>query len=100
MSGRSPEHRCPVHETLTGSVLPGTWDREYRITGVVIACDGERELNVSNLSCHPHLSDLCRSMVRVSGVTSWHGAREGILVEDFQILDPGTDVTIKAEREK
>ncbi len=100
MKGQSPEHIAPVHESLTGSVLPDTWDGDYRVTGVVIACEGERELAVSNLSSHPHLSDLCRSMIRVSGMTSRHGGREEIFVEDFRLLDPDTGITMKKGSKK
>jgi len=82
-----------MHETVTGSVLPNSWDKEYRVTGVVIACDSERELEVVNLYSHPELAGLCRSMVAVTGVVMMQGEREQIQVEHFRVLETDADLT-------
>lgn len=79
--------RRPVHETVIGSVLPNSWDSEYRVTGVVIACESERDLEVVNFSSYPELSTLCRAMVAVTGIVMVQGDRELIQVENIRVLE-------------
>ena len=88
----------PVHETVIGSVLPNSWDNEYRVTGVVIACESERDLEVINFSSHPELSRLCRAMVAVTGIVRVLGDREEIQVEKVRVLDGDTKLAPNNQR--
>ena len=90
--------RRPVHETVIGSVLPNSWDNEYQVTGVVIACESERDLEVINFSSHPELSRLCRAMVAVTGIIRVQGDREQILVEKVRVLDVDTNAASNNQR--
>jgi hypothetical protein len=78
-----------VLETVSGSLFPCDWDGNFRVTALLIACNGERELEIANLACHPGLIGLCPSMVRVRGLVSpGYGDRERIVVKEYSLLDP------------
>jgi len=92
--GQLPEN-SPVRETVTGCIVPDAWDNKYRVTGVVIACNNERELEVVNLTAHPELSGLCMSRITATGIVMVRDGREQIQVENFRVLTTDASVNLQ-----
>lgn len=73
-------------ETIRGVVVPAHWDSEFRVTGILIACPGEREVRVENLDSFPMLKSLERNEVQLTGTVEKVGPMETIVVNSFQPL--------------
>lgn len=76
----------PSRETIRGVVVPAQWDSEYRVTGLLIACPGEREVRVGNLDSFPMLRLLERTEVVLTGTVQKDGFSETILIDRIQPL--------------
>ncbi|WP_419788406.1 hypothetical protein [Pseudodesulfovibrio sp.] len=73
-------------ETIRGMVVPSQWDDQFRVTGILIACLGEREVRVGNLESFPELRTLERAEVRLTGTVDRVGDVETIHVESVSPL--------------
>lgn len=73
-------------ETIRGVVVPAQWDREFRVTGFLIACPDEREVRVSNLESFPMLKLLERSEVELTGTVETDGLAETIVIDHIRPL--------------
>ena len=76
-----------VPETITGEVIPNEWDGSFRVTGVVIACDKERDLLVDHAENHPDLLENRPGRVQATGLIRTDGGREYIRILSYNRLD-------------
>ncbi|BDQ35042.1 hypothetical protein [Pseudodesulfovibrio portus] len=76
----------PSRETLRGVIVPSQWDNEFRVTGMLIACPGEREVRVANLEAFPMLHLLERTEVELTGTVRKDGIAETIHIDRIQSL--------------
>ena len=83
---RRPNTTPPSRETLRGVVVPAQWDSQYRVTGMLIACPGEREVRVGNLEAFPMLHLLERTEVELTGTVQRDGVAETIHIDRIQRL--------------
>ena len=83
---RQANNTRPSKETIRGVVVPAQWDSEYRVTGLLIACPGEREVRVGNLDSFPMLRLLERTEVVLTGTVKKDGLAETILIDRIQPL--------------
>lgn len=83
---RQADDAPPSRETIRGVVVPAQWDSEYRVTGLLIACPGEREVRVGNLDSFPMLRLLERTEVVLTGTVKKDGFSETILIDRIQPL--------------
>ncbi|MDD3310590.1 hypothetical protein [Pseudodesulfovibrio sp.] len=75
-----------LKETIRGVVVPAQWDDQFRVTDILIACLGEREVRVGNLESFPVLRTLERTEVRLTGTVKRDGGVEVIHVESVAPL--------------
>lgn len=80
----APQHK----ETIRGVVVPEQWDDQFRITEVLIACKGEREILVENLGTFPALLSFTQTEAVFTGTVRRRGAAEYIVVESVSPVDP------------
>lgn len=83
---RQDEKNWTSRETIRGVVVPAQWDKEYRVTGLLIACPDEREVRVGNLESFPMLKNLERREVKLTGAVRKEGAVETIDIDRVQPL--------------
>ena len=76
-------------EIIRGVVVPEQWDDQFRITEVLIACKGEREILVENLDTFPALLSFTQTEAVFTGVVQRRGSAESIVVESVSPVDPG-----------
>ena len=76
----------PLRETIRGVVVPAQWDDQFRVTDILIACLGEREVRVGNLDSFPVLRTLERAEVSLTGTVRRDGGVETIHVESVAPL--------------
>jgi len=81
-----PDNAHPLKETIRGVVVPAQWDDQFRVTDILIACLGEREVRVGNLESFPVLRTLERTEVRLTGTVERDGDVETIHVESVAPL--------------
>lgn len=74
-------------ETIRGVIIPSGWDEQFRVTGLLIACKGEREIKVVNPDAFPVLLPLARMEAQVSGIVKKEGGRETIHVDSVLPLN-------------
>lgn len=74
-------------ETIRGVVVPSQWDREFQVTGFLIACPDEREVRVGNLESFPMLKLLERSEVELTGTVQMEGLAETIVIDKLRPLN-------------
>lgn len=72
-------------ETIRGVVVPRDWDSHFQVTGMLIACKGEREIRVENLNKFPHLVDLSQQEALITGTIKSDGAIESIVIEKIEL---------------
>ncbi len=75
-------------ETIRGVVVPEQWDDQFRVTEVLIACKGEREILVENLDSFPTLLSFTQTEAVFTGTVRQQGATEFIVVESVSLIDP------------
>ena len=83
----SPEDISRRKETIRGVVVPEQWDDQFRVTKVLIACKGERELLVENLDAFPALLSYARTEAVFTGTVRRRGTAESIVVESVSPVD-------------
>ena len=71
-------------ETVCGTIVPAHWDNEFRVTGILIACPGEREIRITNLDSFPMLKLLERKVVELTGQVKREGAIETMHIESVR----------------
>jgi hypothetical protein len=84
---QSPHPIARRKETVRGVVVPEQWDDQYRVTEVLIACKGERELLVENLDSFPALLSFTRTEAVFTGTVRQRGSAESIVVESVSPVD-------------
>lgn len=93
--GKQPRNPLNHTESVVGVLIPTGWNEQFAVTDMALACDGEREIAVGNLSEHPEMHAIMRRRVRVSGLISRKGMTETIkviacqLAEDSELRVPG-----------
>ncbi len=78
-------------EIVEGVLIPDGWNKDYAVTSLFIACDGEREIAIGNLDDHPELVTMLRKRVRVTGLVARGKTRESIEVESVLSLNAETE---------
>ena len=74
-------------ETVTGVLVAANWDQEYKVTGVVIACEGERDIHVINSQALPELAFLMGKRVSATGAVFRKSGVESMRVRHCYPLD-------------
>ena len=74
-------------ETVRGVVVPEQWDDQFRVTEVLIACKGERELLVENLESFPSLLSYARTEALFTGTVRRRGSAESIEIDSVSPVD-------------
>jgi transcriptional accessory protein Tex/SPT6 len=84
--GHRTETSIAGSETVIGVLIPHGWDEDFSVTSVSLACDGEREIVIDNLSRHPGLLALLRKRLRVTGSVVRSGQGESMDVNTYHPL--------------
>ena len=74
-------------DIVDGVLIPSEWDSSYRVKSIAIACNGEREVAITNLKEHPGLYELLRKRVKVVGKVRRHDQKETMDVESFRLFN-------------
>lgn len=70
--------------SIEGVVIPDCWAKDYRVTSVVLACEGERDIAFANLAEFPELLSMSRKRIRISG-TLTTSRRNGKTLEVMKV---------------
>ncbi|SMF03569.1 hypothetical protein [Desulfovibrio gilichinskyi] len=73
-------------ERLTGVLIPSGWNARFDVTSLSLACDGEREVGIENLSEYPELLSLLRRQVEVAGIVEKDGDFETLRISSFKVV--------------
>ncbi|CCH50229.1 hypothetical protein [Pseudodesulfovibrio piezophilus] len=76
---------------IRGVIVPEQWDDHFKVTGVHVACPGEREVRIVNLTSFPALKSLAQSEAIFTGIIKKSGLLETIQLESFTLLEKGED---------
>lgn len=80
---KNPNPPTPRKETVRGFVVPEQWDDQYRVTRVIIACNGERDIRVENFEKFPMLLTFSQTEASITGIIRNDHGVESILVEQL-----------------
>ncbi|MEZ0576746.1 hypothetical protein [Halodesulfovibrio aestuarii] len=75
------QKKCGTLQDVLGVLVPYERDDQFNILKVSIACAGEREIVIENLSQHANLLELLREPVLLKGFISSDGTTETINVK-------------------
>jgi len=73
-------------ETIVGVLIPCSWDEQFKVTRISLACDSEREILIGNLNEHPEIHKHIRNKVRVVGRVFKNGRNEIVDISSFTAL--------------
>lgn len=74
-------------EPIVGVLIPSGWGDGFIVTEISLACDGEREIAITNLDAQPGLHELLRKRVQVVGTLKQSGQCETLDISSYQVLD-------------
>ncbi len=80
-----PQEKRHQQDTVIvrGTLVPRQWDKQFRVTEVLIACKDEREILVENFKSLPNLLSLSRTEAIFTGVVRKECGVESMVVESF-----------------
>lgn len=74
-------------ESVVGVLIPTGWNEQFTVTAMALACDGEREIAVSNLDEHPGLHLVLRKRLRAEGAVFHDDLTETMQLRSYALVE-------------